>query len=65
MTADDQPTGFENQQEHQWSELKLLLPDHLFRAWQRCSWMITYETGKTRAEIMQDMIRDFLHKHGC
>jgi hypothetical protein len=46
-------------------ELKLFVPDELFRAWQRCSWVIVAETGRTRTEIMQEMVRDFLVKHGC
>ncbi len=46
-------------------ELKVLLPDELFRAWQRCSWLIVNESGKTRLEVMEEMVRDFLYKHGC
>lgn len=48
-----------------YQELKLLLPDDLFRAWQRCSWMLVNESGTTRLEIMEEMVRDFLCKHGC
>lgn len=46
-------------------ELKLFVPDELFRAWQRCSWLLVAETGRTRTEIMREMVRDFLIKHGC
>lgn len=49
----------------EWRELKLLVPDDLFRAWQRCSWLITNETGRSRTEVMAEMVRDFLVKHGC
>lgn len=59
-TPADRPHGGES-----YRELKLLLPDELFRAWQRCSWLIVNESGTTRLEIMEEMVRDFLSKHGC
>ena len=37
----------------------------LFRAFQRCVWIIVHETGRPRVEIMNEMVRDFLLKHGC
>lgn len=46
-------------------ELKILVPADLCRAWQRCSWVIVSETGRGRTEIMAEMVRDFLVKHGC
>lgn len=46
-------------------ELKLLVPDDLFRAWQRCSWLIAQEKKKDRLDVMKDMVREFLSKHGC
>jgi len=49
----------------EYQELKLLLPNDLFRAWQRCSWLIVNESDTTRLEIMEEMVRDFLCKHGC
>jgi hypothetical protein len=48
-----------------YQELKLLLPNDLCRAWQRCSWLIVNESDTTRLEIMEEMVRDFLCKHGC
>lgn len=39
-------------------------PD-LYRAFQRCTWVIVNETGKGQLEIMDEMVRDFLVKHGC
>jgi hypothetical protein len=41
------------------------VPDDLYRAYQRCTWILINETGKTQLEIMDEMIRDFLTKHGC
>ena len=39
-------------------------PD-LYRAYQRCSWIIIHETGREQLDIMQEMVEDFLIKHGC
>ncbi|MEE4313618.1 MAG: hypothetical protein V2J11_03935 [Desulfofustis sp.] len=46
-------------------ELRIMVPDDLFRAWQRCSWLLLAETGRSRTESMTEMVRDFLVKHGC
>lgn len=43
----------------------LHLPPELARAWQRCTWLIVHETGRGRPEIMAEMIREFMIKHGC
>jgi len=48
-----------------YSEIKLLLPDDLVRAWQRCSWILVQETNRSRLDIMEEMVRDFLIKHDC
>lgn len=45
--------------------LNLQLPADLYRAYQRCTWMIINETGRSQIEIMDEMVRDFLIKHGC
>ncbi len=37
----------------------------LFRAFQRCVWIIVHETGRPQIEIMNEMVRDFLIKHDC
>ena len=47
------------------AELKLKISPELFRAFQRCSWIIIHETGRTQLEVMQEMVEDFLGKHGC
>lgn len=41
------------------------VPDDLYRAYQRCTWLMINETGQSQLEIMEEMIRDFLTKHGC
>ena len=47
------------------AEIKLLVPDDLYRAFQRCVWMQIHESGSTQLEIMDELVRDFLRKHGC
>ena len=46
-------------------EIKLLVPTHLSVAWQRCSWLLVQEKDQSRLESMEEMVRDFLTKHGC
>ena len=45
--------------------LTLQVDNDLFRAFQRCVWIIVHETGRPRIEIMNEMVRDFLIKHKC
>lgn len=52
-------------QEKSMDRVELLVPAHLSRAFRRCTWLLINETGKSQLEIMQEMIRDFLVKHGC
>lgn len=47
------------------SEIKILVPDNLAAAWQRCSWVLIQEKKQNRLESMEEMVRDFLVKHGC
>jgi len=47
------------------TELKLFVPDDLYRAFQRCVWIRINETGRSQQDIMQEVVRDFLVKHGC
>ncbi len=46
-------------------DLKIQVPQDLYIAYQRCSWIIVHETGRTSLEVMQEMVRDFLVKHEC
>lgn len=46
-------------------ELKINITSDLYRAYQRCSWIITHETGREQLDIMEEMVRDFLVKHEC
>lgn len=43
--------------------LMLMVRPELYRAVQRCIWMIIHETGRTQIDIMEEMVRDFLAKH--
>jgi hypothetical protein len=47
------------------AELKLFVPDDLYRAFQRCVWVLINETGRDQRDIMREVVRDFLVKHGC
>ena len=47
------------------AEVKLLIPEDLFRAFQRCLWIRINETDRSQLELMEEVIRDFLVKHGC
>lgn len=47
------------------TELKLFVPDDLYRAFQRCVWILVNETGRDQQDIMQEVVHDFLVKHGC
>ena len=46
-------------------ELTIKVPADLYRAYQRCTWILINETGRDQLEIMDEMVRDFLVKHGC
>jgi len=52
-------------EENQLVELKLLVPEDLFRAFQRCVWIQIHETGQSQLQVMEEVVRSFLMKHGC
>ncbi len=43
----------------------LYLRSDIHRAFRRCVWIIAHETGRDQMEIMDEMVHDFLVKHGC
>ena len=45
--------------------IKLYVPDDLYRAFHRCVWVLINETGRDQKDIMREVVRDFLVKHGC
>lgn len=47
------------------TELKLFVEEDLYRAFQRCVWILVNETGRDQRDIMREAVRDFLVKHGC
>jgi len=67
MNRDDLSSGAEKEQVENGvlTEVKILLPDDLARAWQRCSWLLVNDSGRERTDIMTEMVEDFLVKHGC
>ena len=46
-------------------EVKLQVPEDLYRAFQRCLWIRIQETGQTPLQVMEEVVRTFLIKHGC
>lgn len=46
-------------------ELIIKVPADLYRAYQRCTWILINETGRDQLEVMDELVRDFLKKHGC
>ena len=48
-----------------YGEVRILVPENLAAAWQRCSWVLVQEKGQARLDSMEEMVRDFLIKHGC
>lgn len=52
-------------QENRLVELKLQVPEDLFRAFQRCVWIQIHETGHSQLQVMEEVVRTFLMKHGC
>ncbi|OQX16717.1 MAG: hypothetical protein BWK76_11115 [Desulfobulbaceae bacterium A2] len=46
-------------------EIKLFVPAHLQRAFQRCLLLVAHEKGGDRLTLMRDMVEDFLRRHGC
>ena len=55
----------EKSREQKLTELKLMVPDDLYRAFQRCLWIEIHETGKSQLALMEEVVTDFLMKHGC
>ena len=47
------------------AEIKLFVEEDLYRAFQRCVWVLINETGRDQHDIMREAVRDFLVKHGC
>lgn len=60
-----QDQSFESEGAGDLAELKLKINPDLFRAFQRCSWIIIHETGRSQLEVMNELVEDFLVKHGC
>ncbi len=46
-------------------ELKLKIHPDLFRAFQRCTWILVNESDRNQIDVMHEMVEDFLRKHGC
>ena len=49
----------------QLEDLSIKVRPDLYRAFRRCTWIIIHETGRSQVEIFNEMVEDFLKKHGC
>lgn len=47
------------------AEIKLFVSDDLYRAFQRCVWLLVHETGRDQLDIMHEVVTDFLIKYEC
>ncbi len=47
------------------AEIKLMVREDLYRAFQRCVWMQIHESGRTQLELMEELVQDFLRKYEC
>ena len=63
--AEGQKRGQGHSSEQSMARIELMVPVELYRAFHRCTWLLVNETGKSQLDIMQEMVRDFLVKHGC
>ncbi len=61
----NKPTDGSGNGAQDYAEIKLQIPARLASAFQRCSWILVQEKGQSRLETMEEMVRDFLIKHGC
>ncbi|MBC8318851.1 MAG: hypothetical protein H8E41_13180 [Desulfobulbaceae bacterium] len=52
-------------QSHGLQTIQVKVREDLYRAFQRCNWIVIHETGRTQLDIMNEMVEDFLVKHGC
>lgn len=68
-TGENKATGPEDNSTHPAGDgleaLTIKIRPDLYRAYQRCSWIIIHETGRSQLDVMQEMVEDFLIKHGC
>jgi len=69
-TGNNEATGPEDNRLHPVAgdcleSLTIKIRPDLYRAFHRCSWIIIHETGRSQLDIMQEMVEDFLMKHGC
>ncbi len=49
----------------EFAEIKIFVSPERYRAFQRCVWIQIHESGRSQLEVMQEVVDDFLLKHGC
>ncbi len=47
------------------SEIKIMVPEDLQVAFQRCIWVLVNEKGCSQLDVMEEMVKSFLRQHGC
>lgn len=62
---DDQEQREDTSPEEGLSEIKLFVPEDLYRAFHRCVWIQVNEEDRSRFDIMREVVRDYLVKYGC
>jgi len=65
MSREKRPEDGAAPERHPLTEIRIHVPADLAIAWQRCSWVLVQDRGQGRLESMEEMVRDFLVKHGC
>lgn len=65
MTIMNESGPARKKQADELAELKLFVDPNMFKAFQRCVWVLVNETGRGKVDIMEEAVRDFLVKHGC
>lgn len=63
--SDHSNTGVDKSVDCRLETLTLRIDADLYRAFQRCTWMLINESDRDQIGVMNEMVRDFLVKHGC
>lgn len=64
-TTDHSDNGTKRPDDKPLETLTLRVDADLYRAFQRCTWMLINEGDRNQIGVMNEMVRDFLIKHGC
>ncbi len=65
MSKDEPPEQTSPDEQAATKVIHLHVREDLYRAFQRCIWIIINETGRNQIDVMNEMVHDFLVKHQC